>query len=290
MVGDDVAPPQDDDPVSFEPNFPVSELEARLTARFPSMAFALRGLDTRSVWVMVVGALLLVVFRKYGGSNTFESILRPEWLKSHPYLSVYGDYYWFLMSFVMLGGLPVALSLPKSVRPKLMGLGLGDWRFGLKWLAILLGIMVPVVALVSRTSTFWKYYPLNHTLGQQAAQLLSGLGAANVPASFWAHFLAYELLYALYFVGWEYFFRGFMTFGLYARMGVNGVFVATIPFALLHVGKPFPEALGSIVAGIALGLFALRARSFWYCWMLHVAVAWTMDGAAILRRADVLAG
>jgi len=264
-------------------------LERRLVARFPSMAFALKDLDGRATWILVVSAVLLLVFRKFGGSGYYETTVRPESLKGDPYLSVYGDYYWFLSCFVLLGVLPVLLSSPRRLRPDRWGLGLGDWRFGLRWIAILCGVMVPVVVIASRFSTFWCYYPLNNLLGQQAAKVLAGVGA-GVPESFWAHFLAYELLYALYFVGWEYFFRGFMTFGLYARMGVNGVLVANIPFALLHVGKPFPEALGSIVAGIALGLFALRARSFWYCWVLHVAIAWTMDAAAIIRRIEQVAG
>lgn len=264
-------------------------LERRLVARLPSLAYALRGFDGPSAWIMTLGALLLVLFRKFGGSGYFENTLRPLKMKQAPYLSVYGDYYWFLACFVLLGLLPVLLSLPRPVRPRAWGLGLGDWRFGFRWTAILCAVMVPVVGIASRFSTFWRYYPINGRLGRQAARVLAGM-PEGVPETFWAHFIGYELLYGLYFVGWEYFFRGYMTFGLYARMGVNGILVANIPFALLHVGKPFPEALGSILAGIALGLFALRARSFWYCWALHAAVAWSMDGAAIIRRAEALTG
>lgn len=269
------------------PDDPAPELGERLTRRFPSMAWALQGLDGRATWILLWSALILVTFRKFGGSSYFEGTLRPDALASDPYLSVYGDWYWFAGCFLWLGLLPALLLAPRALRPANLGLGLGDWRFGLKWLAILVGIMVPVVAIASRFSTFWKYYPLNGTLGHQAGQLLAGQA---VPDGFLVHFVIYELLYALYFVGWEYFFRGFMTFGLHARMGVNGLLVANIPFALLHVGKPFPEALGSILAGVALGLFALRARSFWYCFILHAMIAWTMDAAAIVRRAQELAG
>ncbi len=267
---------------------PTSPLERKLVARMPSMAFALRGLDGHATWVMMMGALLLLVFRKYGGSGFFETVLRPDSMRSDPYLSVWGDYYWFLSCFVWLGVLPALLCAPRALRPRWLGLGLGDWRFGLKWIAILCGVMVPVVAIASRFSAFWRYYPINNLLGRHAALALAG--KPGVPEDFWPAFVGYELLYGLYFVGWEFFFRGFMTFGLYARMGINGVFVANIPFALLHLGKPFPEALGSIVAGVALGLFALRARSFWYCWILHAVIAWTMDAAAIVRRAEGFGG
>jgi hypothetical protein len=45
----------------------------------------------------------------------------------------------------------------------------------------------------------------------------------------------------------------------------------------MHVGKPGPEAIGSIVAGIALGIIALRNRSFIPGAILHWAVAVTLD-------------
>jgi uncharacterized protein len=233
---------------------------------------------------MTLGALLLLVFKKFGSSTTYEATLRPDSQIGHPLLGLYGDYYWFCSCFVLLGVVPLLASAPRSLRPAYLGLGLGDWRFGLKWVAILYAIMFPVVAIASRFSSFSDYYPLNDLIGQQPA-----LWATDRPTTVehWLfHLLAYELLYALYFLGWEYFYRGWMTFGLEEKLGMNGIFVANIPFALMHVGKPFPEALGSIVAGIALGLFALRARSFWYCFLLHVGIAWTMDAAAIQRRIE----
>lgn len=96
--------------------------------------------------------------------------------------------------------------------------------------------------------------------------------------------LLYEIGCALYFVGWEYFYRGFLTISLYRPLGIHAIFVGNIPFVLMHAGKPFPEALGSIVAGVALGLFALRARSFWYGWLLHALIAASMDLLAIQQR------
>lgn len=262
-------------------------LEQWLRERFPGLGPAATGLDTRAVATLLGAALLLTLFRKYGGSGTFEHELSSEALRTHPRLSVYGDYYWFLACFTLLGLVPVLFQLPRPLRPDNLGLGLGDWRFGLKWIFILYGIMLPLVLGASRFSTFWKYYPLNDALGAEAAQWLAH---GQAPPDFWWHFLLYELLYALYFIGWEYFFRGYLTFGLYARMGGLSVLVANIPFALLHAGKPLPEALGSVIAGVALGFFALKTRSFWYCFLLHVGIAWTMDACAIERKAAALLG
>ena len=218
--------------------------------------------------------MLFRSFRRFGDSETFEQHLRPDALASHPHLSVFGDYYWFLACFVMLGLIPLAfLALFPGARPRSYGLGLGDWRFGFACTGVAFLGMSVVVAIVAQGDLFSNYYPLNDHLGTEAVAWVTGKGAIH--DDFVWTFLAFELLYAVYFLGWEWFFRGFLTFGLYDHIGVNGVWIGTIPFALMHVNKPFPEALGSIVAGIALGLFALRARSFWYHWVIHVAIAWS---------------
>lgn len=245
-----------------------------------------RGFDVRVTTVMIVAAIALLVFKKYGTSSFFESDLAPRSLKGHPRLGVLGDFYWFLSCFFMLGVLPM-LSLVRFGKLTDFGLGIGDWRFGLKWVAILFAVMLPIVTIASRSAQFANYYPLNEQIGSQAVEYFSG---KNQREDFLIWFLGYELLYVVYFIGWELFFRGFMTFGLYEKLGVNGILASNIPFVLLHAGKPFPEGLGSVIAGIALGLFALRTRSFWYCWLIHALIAVSMDGLAIQRRVELIGG
>jgi len=55
------------------------------------------------------------------------------------------------------------------------------------------------------------------------------------------------------------------------------VFATMLPFVVIHYGKPEPEVFGSIVAGVALGLLALRTRTFWYGAFIHIAAAMSMD-------------
>ena len=62
------------------------------------------------------------------------------------------------------------------------------------------------------------------------------------------------------------------------------VIVQCLPFALLHVGKPELESIGSILAGLYLGVLALRANSMLPCAILHIAAALTMDLLATLNR------
>ena len=97
--------------------------------------------------------------------------------------------------------------------------------------------------------------------------------------------LDYELGMGFYMFCWEFFFRGFLLFGLMkTRLGAAGaVLVQAIPFALLHwswhahASKPSLEVLGSFVAAILLGILAVRTRSFLYGYLAHWAVSLTLD-------------
>ena len=55
-----------------------------------------------------------------------------------------------------------------------------------------------------------------------------------------------------------------------------------IPYCMIHFHKPLPEVFGAIVAGIVLGWLALETRSLWGGVLLHVAVALSMDVAALV--------
>ncbi len=92
-----------------------------------------------------------------------------------------------------------------------------------------------------------------------------------------ATFLAYAACYAVYLFGWEYFYRGFLLFGLEPRLGDFAAVVQAVPFALLHVGKPELETYSSIAGGVILGVLALRTRSMWPCFLLHAFVALWMS-------------
>ena len=66
-----------------------------------------------------------------------------------------------------------------------------------------------------------------------------------------------------------------------------------LSYALIHIYKPFPEAVGSIIAGYVLGWLALRTRSIWPGVFVHCSVALAMDTLALWqtgRLAQLLAG
>ncbi len=173
--------------------------------------------------------------------------------------------YWFLSSVVLFAVLPlIAAAVTPGIRSREFGIGPGDWRYGLKAAGFLYAFMLPFVIGASFTHAFSTEYPMC-------------AGATNN----WRALLIYEACYAAYFIGWEFVYRGLLCNGLYSRYGAVVILLQAIPFAVMHAGKPEPESYGAIVAAIALGVIAVRARSFWYGALLHSAVAATMDALAM---------
>lgn len=82
---------------------------------------------------------------------------------------------------------------------------------------------------------------------------------------------------------WEFMWRGYMLFGLEEKFGYYSVLIQMIPFVILHNGKPFLETFGAIFGGIALGILALRTRSFYYCVVIHIGVMFSIDFVSTLR-------
>jgi membrane protease YdiL (CAAX protease family) len=96
--------------------------------------------------------------------------------------------------------------------------------------------------------------------------------------------MVWELLYAVQFLALEFFFRGFLVHSLRRRFAAYAVLVMTVPYCMIHFGKPMTETLGAIGAGVLLGFMSLKTRSIWMGAALHIAVAWSMDAAALWRR------
>ena len=84
--------------------------------------------------------------------------------------------------------------------------------------------------------------------------------------------------YLLFYLGWEFFFRGFMQFGLRDTMGdANAMLVQVLASCLLHIGKPTMECYMSIFGGIVWGILAFRTRSLLSGLSQHYALGVSLD-------------
>jgi membrane protease YdiL (CAAX protease family) len=223
----------------------------------------------RNITITIIAAVVLNVISYYFGSRRFyrEALVPygPEGFEQ----SIHEFTYWFSSEFVLLFVIPAALVLLVHKRPlKDAGLGLGDWRTGLKVTGIFMLIMLPVTWIASGSPEFQAVYP-----------------HARIARLDWGLFAYYEAIFLLYFTGWEYIWRGYVLFGLERHTGsALANLIQMVPFVLLHNGKPVLETLGAIAAGLALGALALRTRSFWYCVLTHWLVMFSIDLFCTIRR------
>ena len=229
-------------------------------------------LEAIPVIVFVTAGLALWLYDYYGSIHFFVNTIVPRVKMPWRFADPVSYFYWYGCAFVMLMLLPqLAVRITTKIRRDdsipTLGWGVGDWRLGLPAIAIFYGVMLPILCVVVWTSDFQGKYPLFEDADR------------SVPM-----FLAYETAYALYFVAWEYFFRGFLTFSLEKTLGFWTIFVQMLPFVVMHFGKPDLEAMSSIFGGIALGYLALRTRSFWYGVFIHAATAVSLDVLVVLVK------
>ena len=133
------------------------------------------------------------------------------------------------------------------------------------WIFVaLFGAFLPAVFVASTSDTFRHAYPFYRLANRSYADLVM-----------------WEALYGIQFVALEFFFRGFILQGLRRALGANAIFVMLVPYCMIHYGKPVPETLGAIAAGLVLGTLAMRTKSIWGGVLIHIGVATTMDVLAL---------
>ena len=82
----------------------------------------------------------------------------------------------------------------------------------------------------------------------------------------------------LFYIGWEFFFRGFMLFGIRDAVGdTMAIAITTLPSALWHIGYPVGELYMSIAAGLLFGWLAVRTRSILWPLLLHAGIGLVTD-------------
>ena len=216
-------------------------------------------MDTQTAFVLLAAALLVIVQDSVGSRRLFRSELAPFFPEEWRGLMAWG--WWFGIQAITGFVIPAAclLFLFKR-RPAAIGLGAGDWRLALGVTAAYLPLVIVGTWILSDGLDFQLQYP-----------------HFRPAVDDWGIFATYEVLFLLYWIGWEYLWRGFVLFGTVHTFGIYAVFVQAMPFAILHVDKPLPEALLSLLGGVALGALVWRCRSFWVAVPIHAAQMLILD-------------
>lgn len=240
-------------------------MRSTLRDEWTRLRTALHSLDPQTTFVLTFAAVMVVLQFTLGGRAFFREHL--TWMLPAAWEGLGAWGWWFgtqgLFGFVLPAA---ALGILFSNTSTEMGLGLGEWRLA----SLIAALYLPLVAVgtwvLSDGAAFQQQYPHHRPAAQH-----------------WGIFLLYEALFLFYWVGWEYLWRGFVLFGTAPTLGLYAIFVQALPFAALHVTKPWPEALLSIVGGIALGALVWRCRSFWIAVPIHAAQMMLLDFWSTLR-------
>ncbi|MBC7900875.1 MAG: CPBP family intramembrane metalloprotease [Saprospiraceae bacterium] len=235
-------------------------------------------LDRKAVFALVYAAI---------GLSCIYYLKNPEFLAdilSNTRFEHFGNYvahsesnnlpplgYWVVVVTIFYFVIPAAV-IKLSYRENLGDYGLrlsiekGFWKL----FALCSVVILPLVYWMSLTSSFAAKYPF--------FQVYNGdpyLSSA---------FFVWESIYFAQFFGLEFFFRGFLVHSLKPAFGIYSIFIMTVPYCMIHFGKPPAETFAAIFAGVFLGWLSLKNGSIWLGLALHCTVAFTMDVFALYNK------
>ena len=236
--------------------------------------------DYRPLVAMAMAALILTMQEYYGGRGFFDENLRPLLLKLD--VRLHGKlaalifrfdellgFGWWASSRILGYVAPFALWKLFFPRDSILDFGLRTRGFFTHaWIYLLfLACVLPAMFIVSRQPDFGSYYPFYRSASRS-----------------WLDFLMWEALYFAQFFALEMFFRGWWLGALKTTLGSGAIFAMAVPYCMIHFGKPYLEANGAIVAGIALGSLSMKTKSIYQGFLVHVTVAGLMDWLALHHR------
>ncbi len=177
---------------------------------------------------------------------------------------------WALVWLLLI---PAAVARFAGLSFKDLGVRLGDVRNGAT--VTLVASLIAVVALAFGA--------------QDAALQATYPWAGDWPGRSLLHLLAWAGLYALYYVSFEFFYRGFMLRTLEPAWGLPAaVWTQTVASVLIHLGKPTAEVIAAIPAGLIFAVLALRGRSLLWPIILHLVIGLSTDIFVLAYRGELL--
>jgi len=235
---------------------------SKIKLEFTSLVSAVKTLSFKESFIFISVAFITFISMQYASPNFFRRVFDTSDDK------FFSTIYWFSADGFLMFVVPLIL-IPLIIKqkPSDFGFKIGDWKFGLTSAAVFVAIMLPVLWIASGSESFAKTYPQGGPFVRENISVL----------------LYYELFVGFYMLAWEFFWRGYMMFGLKNKFGYYAIFIQMLPFFILHRGKPDIETFASIFAGLILGIQAWRANSFIYCFIVHWCVMIFVDVVSVLR-------
>jgi uncharacterized protein len=222
-----------------------------------SYSWVLQSEDLKPGMILLLSALILTIHR-YFGSIEFA-------IETFTGISEYNAaIFMFLSAFILLGLIPfIIIKFIFRESLKEYGLCMGDMKSGFYSILIIFPLIAGLLLYpASNTSEMINYYPLDKEAGSSAFSFI--------------RFEFFRIL--LFYASWEFFFRGFILFGLRKYVGNwLAICIQVIPSCLWHIGMPSGEIFSSIMGGVLFGVIAIRTNSILYPLILHMLIGITLD-------------
>ncbi len=219
------------------------------------------GEQFKAVVVLLVITVSMVTWKYFGSPEFYADSVAPRiGLDGDPQLLA--GAWCFAVCFIVLGLIP-ALIVKFVFHERLAdyGVQLGIRRRTFRSMAMLVPVFLVAGYVGSFDAATRAYYPINHHAGASGAM-----------------FALHAATYLLFYLGWEFGFRGFLQFGLRGSMGdVNALLVQVLASCALHFGRPVSETYLSILAGLLWGVLAFRTRSLLSGLVQHYTLAISLD-------------
>lgn len=219
-----------------------------------------RPANLRPTLILLVSVVVMVAWKTLGSQDFYRSYLTALLPLGDP--SASAAYYQMTMTLVLLGVLPACpMWLVFGESPASLGLGRGSLTAGL----VLLTLTLPFIFWVSHANAdnavFRAMYPLNRDAGHSGSSFVMHVASLG-----------------LFYLGWEFHFRGFLQRGLGASFGPSAaICLQVLASTLLHLDRPGAELWASIPAGLLWGLQAKYTGAIWTGVAQHWLLGATLD-------------
>ena len=207
--------------------------------------------------------LILFIYCYFGSFSFFEKTF-PQTQDLHFWKIIYHNLMAFVLFFVF-GTIYNKFILKETLKSS--NLQKGNTKLGL----IIIGIATLIVPLIALSTNL-------------DAEMSSTYPLIDFNTYFeWWQILLYFASYIMYYIGWEYLFRGLLLKGSLEHIGPLGaILVTTLISALIHTsiggfGKPMLETLSAIPAGLIFGYIAYRTDSIYYTIYVHALIGILTD-------------
>jgi len=222
----------------------------------PLLSLVLIGKKTR-IFVKIISVIAI---------TTVFSLLITLSLNRHYFRTVrYGNAVLAISSAVV--AVTVIILFLSRVDLRKFGISFGKPKFWVPITILFFLIMIPIIYSASRMPSFQKTYPM------------FSLARKSVTG-----FIVAELSLGIFFVFWEFFFRGYMLFSLEKRTGfLVANAIQAMAFAFMHFGKPELEVYSALAGGLIVGWLAWRSKTFLPAFLIHWGIQFSMDFFAVIK-------